>query len=199
LNKKCADGLRPVLPRTQNDHMLVRILKHRRRAPPAVNHHRSGRSSWPRQRRHLPRCAGGAFRLRPDWCGSAGGCTTTAPTVGWTGDADRRELGFVPYHSHETAPRLDLSTAEAIEQGEWASLGSSRACGWVAVAGLLIETRRRGLGAYRSRCATQETRRARAIVSSDMEHGCSARRPNKREPNTERLDDPMGAQPESST
>ena len=39
LNKKCADGLRPVLPRTQNDHMLVRILKHRRRAPPAVNHH----------------------------------------------------------------------------------------------------------------------------------------------------------------
>ena len=53
------------------------------------------------------------------------------------------------YHSYETAQRLDLSTAEAIEQGEWASLGSSRACGWVAVAGLLIETRRRGLGGYR--------------------------------------------------
>ena len=53
------------------------------------------------------------------------------------------------YHSYETARRLDLSTAEAIEQGEWASLGSSRACGWVAVAGLLIETRRRGLGGYR--------------------------------------------------
>jgi len=53
------------------------------------------------------------------------------------------------YHSYETAQLLDLSTAEAIEQGEWASLGSSRACGWVAVAGLLIETRRRGLGAYR--------------------------------------------------
>jgi MEMO1 family protein len=54
------------------------------------------------------------------------------------------------YNSYETAQRLDLSTvAEAIEQGEWASLGSRRACGWVAVAGLLIETRRRGLGAYR--------------------------------------------------
>jgi AmmeMemoRadiSam system protein B len=53
------------------------------------------------------------------------------------------------YHSYETAQRLDLSTAEAIEQGEWASLSSSRACGWIAVAGLLMETRRRGLGGYR--------------------------------------------------
>ena len=85
------------------------------------------------------------------------------------------------YHSYETARRLDLSTAEAIEQGEWASLGSSRACGWVAVAGLLIETRRRGLGAVTgSRCAIQETLRGRAIVSSDMEHGCSVRRHSRR-------------------
>ena len=53
------------------------------------------------------------------------------------------------YHSYETARRLDLSTAEAIERGEWVSLGASRACGWVAVAGLLIETQHRGLGAYR--------------------------------------------------
>jgi MEMO1 family protein len=53
------------------------------------------------------------------------------------------------YHSYETAQRLDLSTAEAIEQGEWTSLSSSRACGWVAVAGLLIEAQRRGLGGYR--------------------------------------------------
>ena len=87
------------------------------------------------------------------------------------------------YHSYETAQRLDLSTAEAIEQGEWVSLGASRACGWVAVAGLLIETRRRGLGVTGSRCATQETRQARAIVSSDMERGCSVRRFSGREPN----------------
>jgi len=53
------------------------------------------------------------------------------------------------YHSYASAQRLDLSTAEAIEQGEWTSLSSSRACGWVAVAGMLIETRRRGLGGYR--------------------------------------------------
>jgi MEMO1 family protein len=53
------------------------------------------------------------------------------------------------YHTYEAAQRLDLSTAEAIEQGEWASLDASRACGWVAVAGLLIEARRRGLGASR--------------------------------------------------
>ena len=64
-------------------------------------------------------------------------------------DADRRELGFVPYHSYETAQRLDLATAQAIEQGDWVSLGSSEACGWLAVAGLLIESRRRGLEAFR--------------------------------------------------
>lgn len=53
------------------------------------------------------------------------------------------------YHSYETAQRLDLATAEAIEQGDWVSLGSTQACGWVAVAGLLMETRRRGLEATR--------------------------------------------------
>jgi AmmeMemoRadiSam system protein B len=53
------------------------------------------------------------------------------------------------FRSYETAQRLDLSTAEAIEHADWVSLSSSRACGWVAVAGLLIETRRRGLGGYR--------------------------------------------------
>ena len=53
------------------------------------------------------------------------------------------------YHSYETAQRLDLATAQAIEQGDWVSLGSSQACGWLAVAGLLIESRRRGLVAFR--------------------------------------------------
>ena len=53
------------------------------------------------------------------------------------------------YHNYETAQRLDLATAEAIEQGDWISLGSRQACGWVAVAGLLIETQRRGLEAAR--------------------------------------------------
>jgi MEMO1 family protein len=53
------------------------------------------------------------------------------------------------YHSYETAQRLDLATAQAIELGDWVSLGSSEACGWLAVAGLLIESRRRGLEAFR--------------------------------------------------
>jgi AmmeMemoRadiSam system protein B len=69
------------------------------------------------------------------------------------------------YHRYETAQRLDLATAEAIEQGDWASLGSSQACGWVAVAGLLMETRRRGLEALRlSLCNSGDTAGSRDRV-----------------------------------
>jgi MEMO1 family protein len=53
------------------------------------------------------------------------------------------------YHSYETARRLDLATAAAIEHGDWASLGPNQACGCLAVAGLLVETERRGLKARR--------------------------------------------------
>jgi len=53
------------------------------------------------------------------------------------------------YHSYETARRLDLATATAIEHGHWASLGPNQACGCVAMAGLLVETERRGLKARR--------------------------------------------------
>jgi len=53
------------------------------------------------------------------------------------------------YHSYESARRLDLATAAAIEQGNWASLGPDQACGCLAVAGLLVETERRGLKAQR--------------------------------------------------
>jgi MEMO1 family protein len=53
------------------------------------------------------------------------------------------------YHSYETARRLDLATAAAIEHGNWASLGSNQACGYLAVAGLLVETERCGLKARR--------------------------------------------------
>jgi len=38
------------------------------------------------------------------------------------------------YHSYESARRLDLATAAAIEQGNWASLGPDQACGCLAVA-----------------------------------------------------------------
>lgn len=53
------------------------------------------------------------------------------------------------YHSYETARRLDLATAAAIEVGDWASLGPTQACGCLAVAGLLLEAGRRGFKARR--------------------------------------------------
>ena len=53
------------------------------------------------------------------------------------------------YHGYETARRLDLATAAAIERGDWASLGPNQACGCLAVVGLLAEAGRRGLQARR--------------------------------------------------
>ena len=53
------------------------------------------------------------------------------------------------YHSYETARRLDLATAAAIERGDWSTLGPEQACGCLAVAGLLAEAQRRGLRAQR--------------------------------------------------
>ena len=53
------------------------------------------------------------------------------------------------YHSYETARRLDLATAAAIERGDWCILGPKQACGCHAVAGLLVETQRCGLRARR--------------------------------------------------
>ena len=53
------------------------------------------------------------------------------------------------YHSYETARRLDAATAAAIEKGEPAVLGPGQACGYLPIAGLLIETNRRGLKAQR--------------------------------------------------
>jgi MEMO1 family protein len=53
------------------------------------------------------------------------------------------------YHSYETARRLDLATAAAIERGNWSTLGPEQACGCLAIAGLLVEAQRRGLRAQR--------------------------------------------------
>jgi AmmeMemoRadiSam system protein B len=49
------------------------------------------------------------------------------------------------YHDYETARRLDAATAGAIERGDWAQLGSNNACGFLPIAGLLVETARCGL------------------------------------------------------
>ena len=53
------------------------------------------------------------------------------------------------FHEYETARRRDAATATMIENGDWASLGPADACGYLAIAGLLVESKRRGL---RARC-----------------------------------------------
>jgi len=54
-----------------------------------------------------------------------------------------------PFHDHATARRRDAATAAAIERGDWAGLGPGDACGFRAIAGLLVAAARRGLGARR--------------------------------------------------
>jgi len=49
------------------------------------------------------------------------------------------------YHDYETARRLDTATATAVERNDWSRLGPEQACGFLAVAGLLVEAERRGL------------------------------------------------------
>jgi MEMO1 family protein len=53
------------------------------------------------------------------------------------------------FHDHATARRRDAATAAAIGRGDWGGLGPDDACGFRAIAGLLVEARRRGLGARR--------------------------------------------------
>ena len=48
------------------------------------------------------------------------------------------------YHDHDTARRLDGATAALIERGAWADIGPDRACGHLAIAGLLMEMGERG-------------------------------------------------------
>ena len=69
------------------------------------------------------------------------------------------------YHNYEAARRLDAATAAAIERGDWASLGPHQACGSRALAGLLIETGRRGLKIRRlSLCNSGDTAGSRDRV-----------------------------------
>jgi MEMO1 family protein len=69
------------------------------------------------------------------------------------------------YHDSDTARRLDAATADAIERGDWESLGPNQACGSLAVAGLLVEANRRGLAARRlSLCNSGDTAGSRDQV-----------------------------------
>ena len=53
------------------------------------------------------------------------------------------------YLDDASARRRDAATAAAIERGDWASLGSNDACGFLPIAGLLRQAERRGLKAQR--------------------------------------------------
>ena len=62
------------------------------------------------------------------------------------------------FHDDETARRRDAATADMIEHGAWTRLAAGDACGYLAIAGLLIETTRRGLKATRlSLCNSGDT------------------------------------------
>ena len=62
------------------------------------------------------------------------------------------------FHDYETAQHRDRATAERIERGAWAGLGPRDACGYLAIAGLLLESTRRGLKALRiSLCNSGDT------------------------------------------
>jgi MEMO1 family protein len=69
------------------------------------------------------------------------------------------------YHDYATARRLDAATAAAIERGNWESIGPDQACGFLAVAGLLVEANARGLTAHRlALCSSGDTAGARDRV-----------------------------------
>jgi AmmeMemoRadiSam system protein B len=53
------------------------------------------------------------------------------------------------YFGYDFARRIDHETAELIERADWEKLGSERACGYLPIAGLLVEAERRSLEARR--------------------------------------------------
>ncbi len=62
------------------------------------------------------------------------------------------------FHSYEAAQCRDAATATQIERGDWISLGPDDACGFLAIAGLLIEATRSGLATKRlSLCNSGDT------------------------------------------
>jgi AmmeMemoRadiSam system protein B len=53
------------------------------------------------------------------------------------------------YHDADTARRRDAATADVIEHGDGSKIGPDDACGFLPIAGLLLETRARGLSVRR--------------------------------------------------
>jgi AmmeMemoRadiSam system protein B len=68
------------------------------------------------------------------------------------------------YRDYATARRLDGETAALIERGEWARIGTDRACGWLAVAGLLMEIAGSGQARRLALCNSGDTAGSRERV-----------------------------------
>jgi AmmeMemoRadiSam system protein B len=69
------------------------------------------------------------------------------------------------YLSYEAARRLDAATAAAIENGDWSNFGPGQACGYLPIAGFLIEANRRNPKARRlSMCNSGDTAGPRGQV-----------------------------------
>jgi AmmeMemoRadiSam system protein B len=80
------------------------------------------------------------------------------------------------YHDYDSAKHLDAATAGVIERGEWARLCSRDACGYLPIAGFLIEAAQRGLRAERlAMCNSGDTAGDRARV---VGYGAWAFQPN---------------------
>ena len=80
------------------------------------------------------------------------------------------------FHDYDTARRRDAATAAAIERGDWGGLGPGDACGFLAIAGLLVEggaPRPRGAAARPAQLGRH--RGARATGSSATGPGRSRR------------------------
>jgi MEMO1 family protein len=79
------------------------------------------------------------------------------------------------FQDYESACRHDQRTAAAIEACDEAAIGSSDACGHLAVRGALIEASRRGLAIEQLALRNSGTQQAIAEVSSAMARGPSTR------------------------
>jgi AmmeMemoRadiSam system protein B len=92
----------------------------------------------------------GSFALVPLLVGSATADEVAqALEILWDGSLVVVSSDLSHYHDYESARRRDTATAASIERHDWQVIGPNDACGFLPVAGLLRQARRRGLQAQR--------------------------------------------------
>ena len=90
----------------------------------------------------------GSFRLVPLLVGDAQPRAVADVLEAVWGEADTLLVvssDLSHYHDYDTARRRDGATAAAIERHDWGSLGPNDACGFLPLAGLLMQVERREL------------------------------------------------------